>query len=221
MFPCTRRGRARLFIVLTAAHLQTLQCAIVPRFEPISGPRREISKLISIAWLDRHCVLDGAEGGSGAEFINHSCHSNLSVQRMSFRGVAWQSFRHQACEDQQRDRRTHPFRQPQPKRNGHPPVGSTTSRTERFTPPTPGLVRSAWRARRGRNTQPTRRRSSPPMPPQTPAGRVGSLCRACTPAAVSTPAPRLRSISKAPLCGAADLTSAANRHRLPQDAVVF
>lgn len=44
--------------------------------------RQKRSKLMYIARLDRHLVLDGAEGGSGAEFINHSCDPNLSVRRI-------------------------------------------------------------------------------------------------------------------------------------------
>lgn len=32
--------------------------------------------------LNRHWAVDGAVGGSGAEFINHSCDPNLTVRKM-------------------------------------------------------------------------------------------------------------------------------------------
>jgi SET domain-containing protein len=38
--------------------------------------------LIHLGWLNNRWVVDAAIGGSGAEFINHSCESNLSVRRI-------------------------------------------------------------------------------------------------------------------------------------------
>jgi SET domain-containing protein len=43
--------------------------------------RAEFRKLIYLARVDRHWVLDGGEGGSGAQFINHSCEPNLRARR--------------------------------------------------------------------------------------------------------------------------------------------
>ncbi|HYL69605.1 MAG TPA: SET domain-containing protein-lysine N-methyltransferase [Candidatus Limnocylindria bacterium] len=37
-------------------------------------------KLICLARLDDYWVLDGASGGSGAEFISHSCDPNLKLR---------------------------------------------------------------------------------------------------------------------------------------------
>jgi SET domain-containing protein len=39
--------------------------------------RRRFRKHLYIFWLDQETALDGAFGGSGAEFINHSCDPNL------------------------------------------------------------------------------------------------------------------------------------------------
>ncbi len=39
--------------------------------------RRRIRQHLYIFWLDEKWAIDGAIGGSGAEFINHSCHPNL------------------------------------------------------------------------------------------------------------------------------------------------
>jgi SET domain-containing protein len=40
------------------------------------------AKLIYLAHVNRYWLLDGAIGGSGAEFINHSCEPNLSPRRL-------------------------------------------------------------------------------------------------------------------------------------------
>ncbi len=39
--------------------------------------RRRIREHLYIFWLNQKQAIDGAIGGSGAEFINHSCHPNL------------------------------------------------------------------------------------------------------------------------------------------------
>jgi SET domain-containing protein len=41
----------------------------------------ECAKYIYLARVNRYWVLDGAIGGSGAEFINHSCEPNLQLRR--------------------------------------------------------------------------------------------------------------------------------------------
>jgi SET domain-containing protein len=46
-----------------------------------SMPQAAFSKLVSLARVDRYWILDGAIGGSGAQFINHSCEPNLSARR--------------------------------------------------------------------------------------------------------------------------------------------
>ena len=38
--------------------------------------------LIHFGWLNGRWVIDAALGGSGAEYINHSCEPNLSVRRI-------------------------------------------------------------------------------------------------------------------------------------------
>ena len=43
--------------------------------------RAGLRNWIYLARIDGHWVLDGAEGGSGAEFINHSCEPNLRARR--------------------------------------------------------------------------------------------------------------------------------------------
>lgn len=39
--------------------------------------RRRVRQHLYIFWLDEKWAIDGAIGGSGAEFINHSCEPNL------------------------------------------------------------------------------------------------------------------------------------------------
>jgi SET domain-containing protein len=39
-------------------------------------------KLIYLAWVNRYWMVDGGIGGSGAQFINHSCEPNLSRRRL-------------------------------------------------------------------------------------------------------------------------------------------
>src|SRR6202011_6087599 len=36
---------------------------------------------VYLARLNRHWIIDGSLGGSGAQFINHSCDGNLGVRR--------------------------------------------------------------------------------------------------------------------------------------------
>jgi SET domain-containing protein len=43
--------------------------------------RRKGPKRYYLACLNRRWIVDGAVGGSGAEFINHSCDPNLSARR--------------------------------------------------------------------------------------------------------------------------------------------
>jgi SET domain-containing protein len=38
--------------------------------------------LIYFGWLNDRWVIDAAIGGSGAEYINHSCEANLSARRI-------------------------------------------------------------------------------------------------------------------------------------------
>lgn len=42
--------------------------------------RRRIRGHLYIFWLDKEWAIDGAIGGSGAEFINHSCDPNLEAR---------------------------------------------------------------------------------------------------------------------------------------------
>lgn len=42
--------------------------------------RSELSDFIYLFTLDEYWTLDGAVGGSGAEYINHSCEPNLSAR---------------------------------------------------------------------------------------------------------------------------------------------
>jgi uncharacterized protein len=44
--------------------------------------RAALRNWIYLARINRHWVLDGADGGSGAEFINHSCEPNLRARRL-------------------------------------------------------------------------------------------------------------------------------------------
>jgi len=44
--------------------------------------RAALRKWIYLARINRYWVLDGADGGSGAEFINHSCEPNLRARRV-------------------------------------------------------------------------------------------------------------------------------------------
>jgi SET domain-containing protein len=43
--------------------------------------RRSIRTHLYLFWLTDRCAVDGAIGGSGAEFINHSCDPNLAARR--------------------------------------------------------------------------------------------------------------------------------------------
>lgn len=44
--------------------------------------RNPRTRRLSIFRLNRHWRIDGAFGGSGAEFVNHSCEPNLGVRRI-------------------------------------------------------------------------------------------------------------------------------------------
>src|SRR5689334_6326579 len=44
--------------------------------------RAESSELIYLFTLDRYWTIDGSVGGSGAEYINHSCEPNLVARIM-------------------------------------------------------------------------------------------------------------------------------------------
>lgn len=54
--------------------------ALRKRFRRMSIAARR--RLIYLARLNRYWLLDGAVGGSGAQFINHSCDPNLSPRRL-------------------------------------------------------------------------------------------------------------------------------------------
>jgi uncharacterized protein len=47
------------------------------KIDYVEAQRRSIRHHIYLFWLDDSWAIDGAIGGSGAEFINHSCDPNL------------------------------------------------------------------------------------------------------------------------------------------------
>ena len=47
------------------------------RINPREVRRRSVRPRIYIFWVSHRVAIDGAIGGSGAEFINHSCAPNL------------------------------------------------------------------------------------------------------------------------------------------------
>lgn len=53
------------------------------RIDTLEAQRRSIRRHLYLFWLDAGHAIDGGIGGSGAEFINHSCAPNLraSVRR--------------------------------------------------------------------------------------------------------------------------------------------
>jgi SET domain-containing protein len=53
----------------------------VKRFEKIWQSRRR-DKRICLFYLNARRVIDGAVGGSGAQFINHGCDPNLRTRRI-------------------------------------------------------------------------------------------------------------------------------------------
>lgn len=48
---------------------------------PAEAHRRSLRPSIFTFWLSRRRLIDGAIGGSGAEYINHSCDPNLIARR--------------------------------------------------------------------------------------------------------------------------------------------
>lgn len=47
------------------------------RIGPLESWRRRVRPRIYLFWVSTRVAIDGAVGGSGAEFINHSCQPNL------------------------------------------------------------------------------------------------------------------------------------------------
>jgi SET domain-containing protein len=47
------------------------------RISRMETKRRGMARLVYLFTLDKYWTLDGAVGGSGAEYINHSCDPNL------------------------------------------------------------------------------------------------------------------------------------------------
>lgn len=76
------------------------------RYQEVWGPGGP--KKLYLFRLNRHCYVDGAVGGCGAEFINHSCDPNLRVQRTRHH-ILFFSRRHiRAGEELTFDYRLHP-----------------------------------------------------------------------------------------------------------------
>ena len=77
VFAAERIPRGRKVIEYTGRRIS--KRALLKRVRRMSRAAR--ARLIYLARVNRYWVLDGAIGGSGAEFINHSCEPNLRPRR--------------------------------------------------------------------------------------------------------------------------------------------
>jgi SET domain-containing protein len=77
VFASERIPRNRKVIEYTGQRIS--RRALLKRAQRMSQPARR--KLIYLARLNRNWTLDGGIGGSGAQFINHSCAPNLRPRR--------------------------------------------------------------------------------------------------------------------------------------------
>jgi SET domain-containing protein len=78
VFAAERIPRGRKVIEYTGERMSTR--ALMKRVQRMT--RAQCAKLIYLARVNRYWMLDGAKGGSGAEFINHSCEPNLRARRL-------------------------------------------------------------------------------------------------------------------------------------------
>jgi SET domain-containing protein len=78
VFALERIPRGRKVIEYTGQRIS--RRALLRRARRMS--RAACRKLIYLARLNRYWTLDGGIGGSGAQFINHSCAPNLSRRRL-------------------------------------------------------------------------------------------------------------------------------------------
>ena len=79
VFAAERIPRGRKVIEYTGRRIG--RRALLKRARRIS--RAALRKLRYLARINRCWVVDGAIGGSGAQFINHSCEPNLSPRRVA------------------------------------------------------------------------------------------------------------------------------------------
>jgi len=78
VFAAERIPRGHMVIEYTGQRMSIL--ALLKRAERMS--LAACAKLIYLVRVNRYWVVDGAIGGSGAEFINHSCEPNLRLRRL-------------------------------------------------------------------------------------------------------------------------------------------
>ncbi len=75
-----RRSRIHRWGIFAAENIPSRRRVIEYTGQKIEVPevwRRRIREHLYIFWLNENEAIDGAIGGSGAEFINHSCDPNL------------------------------------------------------------------------------------------------------------------------------------------------
>jgi SET domain-containing protein len=77
VFAAERIPRGRKVIEYIGRRISKL--ALLQRGRRMSRAARR--KVVYLARVNRYWLLDGAIGGSGAEFINHSCEPNLRPRR--------------------------------------------------------------------------------------------------------------------------------------------
>lgn len=78
MFAAERIPRGRKVIEFTGKRI--LRSMVDRKIRRMSATAR--AGLIHLGWLNNRWVVDAAIGGSGAEFINHSCEPNLRMRRI-------------------------------------------------------------------------------------------------------------------------------------------
>jgi uncharacterized protein len=50
------------------------------RISAAEGSRRSLRPRLYLFWVDEDLMIDGAVGGSGAEFVNHGCEPNIAAR---------------------------------------------------------------------------------------------------------------------------------------------
>jgi SET domain-containing protein len=78
VFAAEKIPRGRKVIEYTGQRMS--KRALLKRLQRMSRAMR--AKLNYFAQVNRYWVVDGAKGGSGAEFINHSCAPNLRPRKL-------------------------------------------------------------------------------------------------------------------------------------------